>query len=216
MADLQGARLGIQKETLARVGSRRRLWATFLLPSELGQPSTQSTSRAPGSPTTTCGLRRTIAEYTEDLFAGFSDPRGAKVCAGATASLGRAVGELLVRRIVRLGAVCVLHGDTKPENALLRCRSRGRQEDLRDLGSDCLAGALKGLGPRALPFIEAMPGALFSILNLILFWTLFEVDAEVEKRRSRKPATSHEVLTNAPTRSSFPLDLVGPNLPTPL
>ena len=63
-----------------------------------------------------------------------------------------------------------------------------------------------------------MPGALFSILNLILFWTSFEVDAELEKRRSRKPAicACHEVLTNALSRSSFSLDPVGSNLPTPL
>jgi len=171
-----------------------------------------------------------MAEYTEDLFEGFSDPKGAKVYIGASASLGKAAGDLLVRRICTLGAVCVLHGDTKPENVLLLFRSRGRQEFLQDLrftdfdpqflfvGCDCLAGALKGLGPRALAHIEAMPGALFSILNLILFWTWFEVDAELDKRRRREPAiiACHEALTSALTRSSFPLDLVGPNLPTQL
>ena len=73
-----------------------------------------------------------MAEYTEDLFAGFSDPRGAKVCAGATASLGRAVGELLVRRIGDLGQCAFCMGTPSLKT---RCFDAGREGGKRTSGT---------------------------------------------------------------------------------
>ena len=169
--------------------------------------------------------------YTEDLSDALFESK-AKVYLGDDANFGAAAGKYLVRRCCQLGAACMLHADLKPENVLVMLKSGGASgivkkvavlNDLRIIDFDpqflyagcrCVASALRRLNPPvSKEMLPELQSALFALLNLILLWAWFEVDATTETTRDPAVTACHKVLTSALENSSFPLESAALVLP---
>ena len=155
-------------------------------------------------------------EYTEDLHDALGPPRRGKISLAYSEQFGIDVGRFLVWRLCQLGAACTLHGDLKPENVLLLLPKYKNGVTLSDVkiidfdpqflftGCNCV---------RAQPNVQV---ALFAVLNLVLFWTWFEVDEKIGSGRSAASRECHKELTRALETSILPLDELAPSLPPEL
>ena len=155
-------------------------------------------------------------EYTEDLHDALSPPKKGKVSLASSESFGADVGRLLVQRLCQLGATCTLHGDLKPENTLLLLTDYQGGVTLSDVKIIDFDPQFLFAGCDCMELAKEMQVALFAILNLVLFWTWFEVDKEVNSRRGKASEACRRVLEDALARSSFPLDELAPKLPRQL
>ena len=168
--------------------------------------------------------------YTEDLHDAMVNSKNPHLYFGEDPKFGAAVGHALARRMHQLGALCLLHGDLKPENVLVKVNASGKLAGLRiiDLdpqflfvGCDCLTPALSeflpGVGKADR---SAYACAFYALINLVLFWTWFEVYRYVSTEKGKPIAIAiqkcHEVLSKALAKSSFPLDIVAPGIPEQL
>lgn len=165
-----------------------------------------------------------VERMKEDLHEALFN-RKAPLYVGGDKRTGHLIGTSLVTKCVELGRICMVHGDIKAENVLVKAtRTRDGHTRLEVkmidydpkfiyAGMACFASMLRSAFPGRDLSDATWPCALVTILNLLLLWQFFELN---HSDGDGAPTAVFNELARALESCDFPLDAVEPYFPDAL